>query len=220
MVKGVPEGWEVVKVSEVASLFRGRSYRGEDLADDGGLPFLNLKCIDRDGGFRHDGLKRYRGIHKDTQTARAGDIIMAVTDMTQERRIVARAARVPKTDEDLFVMSMDLIKVSPNADIPKAYLYAMLRFSNFPDEVKQHANGVNVLHLNPERIAKFEFALPPPLLRTQLGETCSNIYEQCDLLNRKNANLRLTRDLLLPRLVSGEVEVSEVSTDEQRINGY
>jgi hypothetical protein len=36
----------------------------------------------------------------------------------------------------------------------------------------------------------------------------------------RNRNLRRTRDLLLPRLVSGEVEVSEVSTDEQRINGY
>ena len=30
----------------------------------------------------------------------------------------------------------------------------------------------------------------------------------------------IVRDLLLPRLVSGEVDVSVVSTDEQRINGY
>lgn len=201
------KNWEMAHVGDIMNLCRGKSYRSEDLADEGGLPFLNLKCIQRDGGFRRDGIKRFIGEYKAINTARAGDVVVALTDMTQERRIVARAARVPKTTEDLYVMSMDLIRLEPKEGIPQSYLYAMLRFSKFPDEVKQHANGVNVLHLSPDRIAQFEFPLPPKSLRDKFSEIAEPIFNECDLLEKKNDNLRQTRDLLLPRLVSGEIEV-------------
>jgi type I restriction enzyme, S subunit len=203
----LPKGWETKRVADVATLLRGKSYRSEDLAEEGGLPFLNLKCMDRDGGFRLHGIKRFCGEFKDHHTAKAGDIVIAVTDMTQERRIVARAARVPRTAEPLYVMSMDLVRLAPKPGIPDAYLYAMLRYSEFSDEVKQHANGVNVLHLSPDRIEQFEFSLPDHDKRTRFGDLCQPILEQCDVLNLKNANLRRTRDLLLPKLISGEVSV-------------
>ena len=208
----IPEGWEVRKVSEVADIYRGRSYRSADLVQ-GGLPFLNLKCIERDGGFRHDGLKRYGGRYKDTQEARPGDIIMAVTDMTQERRIIARAARVPDIGEGMFVFSMDLVKLVPREDVPSNYLYGMLRFSRFSDEVKQYASGANVLHLRPAHIEQFEFPLPPGYLTERYAALASIAYDQCDALLKKNQLLRRARDLLLPRLISAEIDVSELDID-------
>ena len=33
------------------------------------------------------------------------------------------------------------------------------------------------------------------------------------MLSEKNANLRQTRDLLLPKLISGEIDVSELDID-------
>lgn len=206
----IPEGWEVKKVSEVANVYRGRSYRSVELVEEGGLPFLNLKCIERDGGFRHDGIKRYQGAYKDSHTARAGDIIMAVTDMTQERRIVARVGRVPRTDEELFVFSMDLVKIAPKEIILKDYLYGMLRFSEFAEQVKQYANGANVLHLNPSRIEEFKLAFPPKELRNKYAVFCSNISQQCDILVLKINNFCQTRDLLLPKLISGEIDVENL----------
>jgi hypothetical protein len=95
-------------------------------SDEGGLPFLNLKCIGRGGSFRYDGVKRYIGECKPDQTARTGDIVVAVTDMTQERRLVAHAARVHVVDHDFGVISMDLIRVEPKAKIPKGYLHGLL----------------------------------------------------------------------------------------------
>jgi type I restriction enzyme S subunit len=204
-----PKGWEWVTVGDVALVHRGRSYKKENLVEVGGMPFINLKCIQRDGGFRTDGIKRYDGPLKATQTVMANDIVMGVTDMTQERRIVARAARIPRLDEPAAV-SMDLVKIQPRADIADSYLYGMFRFSDFADEVKLHANGANVLHLNPERITSFELALPPKDLRDRYGQLASGIYSNIDVLNLRNDNLRRTRDLLLPRLVSGELDVSEL----------
>jgi type I restriction enzyme S subunit len=209
-LRSVPEGWKMTAVSDMADVFRGRSYRSADLVEEGGLPFLNLKCVGRDGGFRHDGLKRYAGSYKDTQKARPGDIIIAVTDMTQERRIVARAARVPDIGEESFVFSMDLVKVVPRQELPSDYLYGMLRFSRFPDEIKQYATGVNVLHLRPDNIADFKFVLPPIELMERYASLVSVIYSQCDVLQKKTELLRRSRDLLLPRLISGRLDVSDL----------
>jgi type I restriction enzyme S subunit len=203
----IPQGWEVRKLGDVADTFRGRSYRSVDLADEGGLPFLNLKCLDRDGGFRRSGLKRYTGEFKDIHIAKKGDIIMAVTDMTQERRIVARAALVPTMDNEFGIFSMDLVRIEPRPELPKAFLYSFLRYSSFADEVKQHANGANVLHLSPDRITDYRFAAPPPDLMHRIESIVAPVVEQIDILANKSDNLRRTRDLLLPRLLSGQIDV-------------
>jgi type I restriction enzyme S subunit len=203
----IPEGWEVTKLGELASTFRGRSYRSVDLATEDGLPFLNLKCLDRDGGFRRSGLKRYTGDFKDAHIARKGDIVMAVTDMTQERRIVGRAALVPSLGQDFGIFSMDLVRIEPKHGIAKPFLYSFLRHSSFADELKNHANGANVLHLSPDRITEYELIWPSDSLRHQYAAFVAPILEEIDVLENSIENLRRTRDLLLPRLLSGQIDV-------------
>ena len=201
----IPQGWVIKRIGDIAATFRGRSYRSVDLADEGGIPFLNLKCLDRDGGFRRSGLKRYIGDFKEVHLARKGDIVMAVTDMTQERRIVARAALVPSLDSEFGVFSMDLVRIEPKGEMPKSFLYSFFRYSSFADEVKQHANGANVLHLSPERITDFRFSVPPVDLMGRFIRFVAPSLEQMDVLQNQTANLRRTRDLLLSRLLSGQI---------------
>jgi type I restriction enzyme S subunit len=209
----VPNGWNIKKLGEIATTFRGRSYRSVDLADEGGLPFLNLKCLHRDGGFRRSGLKRYIGEYKDIHVAKKGDIVIAVTDMTQERRIVARAALVPTMDKGFGIFSMDLVRIEANPGISKVFLYSLLRHSSFADEVKQHANGANVLHLSPERITDFSFAVPPVELMNRFANFVEPILEEIDVLSNKIDNLRGTRDLLLPRLLSGQINIESLAIE-------
>lgn len=210
----VPEGWQASTVADVAVVYRGRSYRGSELADSGGRPFVNLKCLERDGGFRASGLKRYTGEFKESHTVRPGDMVMAITDMTQERRIVARVGRVSGLDAGFGVFSMDLVRIASRGVYAEPYLYAMFRWSDFAAEVKQHANGANVLHLLPARIEEFAFACPPPHLAAKFAEILAPMLSLCDTLERKNVNLRATRDLLLPKLISGELDVSVLPEPE------
>jgi len=208
----IPEGWETRRVGDLATISRGRSYSSENLVEAGGLPFVNLKCIDRDGGFRRGGLKWFSGPVKEQHVVRRGDIVMAVTDMTQERRIVARAARVPDVGEAGGVMSMDLVKLVP-CQVPGSYLYYLLRCSRFPDEVKNHATGVNVLHLNPDRIADFEVPIPSADLMEVFSAIADDALSQQETLETQSGCLRQTRDLLLPKLISGEIDVSDLDID-------
>jgi len=213
----IPEGWEGVSFSDVAIVHRGRSYKGVELADKGGHTLINLKCIERGGGFRSSGLKRYTGRFKDTQTVRAGEMVMAITDMTQERRIIARVGRVSRLDSDFGVISMDLVRIASRGSLSETYLYAMLRWSGFADEVKQYANGANVLHLLPDRIKEYRFICPPPDIAARFGEIVLPMLLVRDSFEQRNTTLRRTRDLLLPRLISGEVDVSEldIATPEE-----
>jgi len=91
--------------------------------------------------------------------------------------------------------------------MPKSFLYSFLRYSSFADEVKQHANGANVLHLSPERITDFRFSAPPVDLMERFVRFVAPALEQMDVLQNQTANLRRTRDLLLPRLLSGKVHL-------------
>jgi len=206
----IPEGWGAERVGDHATVIRGRAYRGPDVVDEGGIPFVNLKCIAREGGFRRDGIKRYLGEFKDAQKVQSGDIVMAVTDMTQERRIVARAARVPDVGEPYGVFSMDLVKIAPK-DVPPEYLLGILRYSDFPDRVKGHANGANVLHLHPDRIS--DYVAPFATLETarHYASEISPAQHLSDTLQAATERLRATRDLLLPRLMSGDVDVADLN---------
>ena len=139
---------------------------------------------------------------------------MAVTDMTQERRLVARCARIPHNWHSQYIASMDLVKVVAKDNSLSDYFYSMLRFSHFADEIKVHANGVNVLHLSPKSIERFQFVFPEKRIAENYSRLSTGIYNLIDIYETKNDNLRKTRDLLLPRLISGELSVEHIDNLE------
>ena len=51
---------------------------------------------------------------------------------------------------------------------------------------------------------------PPRSLQDEYGQISEPTYALRDDLEEKNQNLRKTRDLLLPRLISGRLDVEEL----------
>lgn len=198
-----------VPLGQVFKFHRGKSYRSAELGQEqDGLPLMNLKNIAAWGGFRRDGTKRFTGDYKAKHLAFPGDILMAVTDMTQERRLVAQAARVPTAAGPEAVFSMDLLKCVP-CECDRVFGYALLRWSGCADQLKEHANGANVLHLSPKVIERFEVVLPPIADQKRYSEWATPVLVLIDTLEDQNSNLRAQRDLLLPRLVSGKLSVDD-----------
>ncbi|MBK8988982.1 MAG: restriction endonuclease subunit S [Chloroflexi bacterium] len=205
--KDVPEGWELRKAF---THVKGKSYTSIEINDDGeGMPFVNLKSINRGGGYRTDGLKYYTGRYKENQVVRQNDIIMAVTDMTQNRDVVGRVARIPETIDVAFVISLDIVKIVPEK-VSSTFLYSYLRYSGFGHFIKEFANGANVLHLNPDLVSKQSVIIPPKPLRDKFDGIVEPILKQIDSLNRKTATLQKSRDLLLSRLISGKLPVADL----------
>lgn len=201
---GIPKGWEYVKFADILSFDRGISYSSEEIDCEDGLNLINLKNINAFGGFRRDGTKKYNGKYKETQVVKKGDLIIGVTDMTQDRRTVGAAALIP-TIEGTSVISADLVKVV--SDIPNIYLYCLCRYGFYSKYFSQFANGANVLHLKPGALLNKKVLLPTNGLIDSFVEKVSTIIELIDELNLANDNLVKQRDLLLPRLMSGKLEV-------------
>lgn len=54
---------------------------------------------------------------------------------------------------------------------------------------------------------KIEIIVPPKKLLTEFEKTVAPINQQVLIFQRNNINLRKTRDLLLPKLISGKIDV-------------
>lgn len=206
----LPPGWRVDTIDDLCDVVRGRSYRREELTTTDGVPFVNLKCVAPGGGFRRNGVKRYTGRFKEAQRVYAGETLVAVTDMTQERRIVGQAFRMPSMEEPFAVHSLDLAVVRPRSDVLRTYLYGVLRYSGLGDRVRHFANGANVLHLAVERILEVRIVVPDDPTLSAFSSHLEAFFSEGELLERTNRDLARTRDLLLPRLVTGQLDISDI----------
>jgi type I restriction enzyme S subunit len=206
---GIPDGWEIMNLEQVADVIKGRSYKSSEIGESGDYFFVNLKCFNRNGGFRHDGIKMYSGKIKENQYLQTGDIVIAVTDMTQKREIVARPAQLPILKNKKVTFSCDVVKIEPqkNNIVDKNYLYYSLRFSDFSNITKNKANGVNVLHLSTKDIEKWDLVIPTKEIQNKFETIIKSITNDVNVIVQENDNLQKTRDLLIPQLVGGRVSL-------------
>ena len=199
---GLPKGWKYVKLNAIVNYSRGVSYSSEEIDCDDGINLINLKNIQAFGGFRRDGTKKYNGKYKDSQIVKYKDLIMGVTDMTQDRRTVGHVALVPKVNG---VISADLIKLMSR--INTIFLYSMFRFGFYSLSFSQFGNGANVIHLKPESIRNQKVLLPSEEVISNYVSIVEPMIDLIEKLNEQNDNLLKQRDSLLPRLMGGKLSV-------------
>lgn len=203
-IEDIPSSWSYVQLGDIASFDRGISYSSDEINCDDGINLINLKNIQSYGGFRRDGTKQYNGKYKDSQIVAAGDLILGVTDMTQDRRTVGSVALIPQS-LGISAISADLVKV--NLKVPNVFFYCMCRYGFYSKYFSQFANGANVLHLKPNVLLNKKILLPTAELIEAFAEKVQPMIDIVDDLNRQNDLLTKQRDMLLPRLMSGKLEV-------------
>ena len=204
IINNLPQGWQKKKLAEIFTFVRGKSYTSKELSDKGTL-MVNLKNIQAFGGYKRDAEKRFIGDYKIEQSLYKGDLIIGVTDMTQERRLVGHVALVPEFNEPA-TFSMDLIKILP-FKLPNVFLYCAMRFGGISTIISQLANGVNVLHLKPDAMMNIEMTIPSNDLIMRFTSYATSCIEEINKLENQIRNLSEARDRLLPKLMSAEIEV-------------
>lgn len=82
-------------------------------------------------------------------------------------------------------------------------LYAYFVLSTI--ELEKYNSGVAVPTLNRNDIHGLQILIPPKLLQRRFQKVAGELFAEIRLLGLKTKNLRCTRDLLLPRLLSGQI---------------
>jgi type I restriction enzyme S subunit len=89
-------------------------------------------------------------------------------------------------------------------NIPLHYVYYNLKNQDFIN------NDAAVPGLNRNQASLLPFLIPDDNILSEFEKNIDCVFKEIDILSRKNQNLRKTRDLLLPKLISGEIDVSDL----------
>lgn len=205
-VKGIPEDWNLLKLEDVCELVRGISYRTKDIESNQGTPMMTLKSVQSYGGYNDDGIRYYDNEINERHILKENDLLMAITDMTQDKRVIGQVFLVPTFSDKNMVYSADLILLD-KLKIEAEYFYSMLRFGGLSIHIAMYSNGANVLHLNQRTLNKIKFIVAPKELREKYSNIFKYMQKEINILENNNKNLIKQRDLLLPRLMNGTVEV-------------
>ena len=110
-----------------------------------------------------------------------------------------------------MAMNQSCYALVPKEPLTQYFLYCALYASI--NQFKSRAIGAVFDAIIRDTFKAIPFVMPTRNLIDDFTEIVTPNFKQIDNLIMKNHNLRTTRDLLLPRLVSGEIDVSELDID-------
>jgi type I restriction enzyme S subunit len=208
----IPRGWEVAQLGDVLDVDKGVSYKGDFLSDSEGLPMVNLGCFAGGGAFRQEKMKFYAGEHRERHIAQAGDLLIANTDMTQNRIILGAPIIIPPwkgKEKFLFSHHTFAVRFKQREDALKWYVYFTLLKPSFRQIAAGHATGTTVLALPKDGITDYQAVIPPSDLLKEFAERADELFLKCQKADEQNDLLAHLRDTLLPKLISGEIRIPD-----------
>lgn len=204
--------WQESSWGDVVTRTTGISYASIDLGGLGeGLPFINLRSIGRGGGYRPEGLKWYQGQYKERQIVRAGDLLIANTDLTRDKAILGCPVIVPDLgDRGRACISLDISKLVPDTNrVLTGFLYEFLQLASSREFMKAHSSGTTVIHLKTKELAQLRLRYPTLDEQDQIVGMLSRIEALSAALDHESDRLGLMRARLLSALLSREIEIPE-----------
>jgi type I restriction enzyme, S subunit len=209
----IPDGWEVKTLGDVIDVDKGLSYKGSYLTETG-VPMANLKCFRPAGGFRRDGTKPYSGPFKPKHEVVPGDLIVANTDLTQAGAVIGTPAFVPRRGfESGGIISHHLFAIRCAEPELIPWLYQTFHDDRFRNYARGVASGTTVLGFRPTDLLSYQVAFPLETVVKAFGELAANFSHVAEDLTDAVGQLFAIRDLLLPRLVTGQIDVSSIELD-------
>ena len=210
----IPENWEIINIESIIDIYNGYSYKGNELQESN-CAMVTIKNFNRDGSFRMDGFKEiiYSNKIKKHHFINENDVLISCTDVTQDADIIGNCIiLLDKQNYNELIMSMDLVKIeSKIPEINNFLLATIFKSYSFKKHILGYVNGTTVLHLDKNGIKKFKIALPKNLSELKnISERFEIIYNEIQCNQKEINKLINLRDTLLPKLMSGEIDVSEI----------
>lgn len=198
IINGVPKGWERKPVTALTTfLSRGIAPHYDD--DAQGL-VINQKCV-RNGRLDMSFARRQSREFKPDRQVQPGDVLVNSTGEGTLGRVAQVLGSIPNCTVDTHVTI-----VRPALEFGVHYFgQALLEWE--PRFSTMGRGATNQTELSRGQIGDVEILIPSPTLVEQFEEFTAPISRQVNTLMEQNEKLRISRDLLLPRLISGEITV-------------
>lgn len=207
-----PNGWKINNLGKILKLVHGYAFKSNQFGD-----IKTNNVLVRMGNFKESGgiqfkdnvkylLDKMSYNHK--YLLKPNDLVMVLSDVTREGRIIGKTGLIPR-DENNYLLNQRVAKVEVD-EIYKKYLLIYFNSQDFRDYCLSRANSATVLNLCNDHIYDHKIILPEQSVLNSFEQVITPYISLISNLNKKNENLRKTRDLLLPRLISGEIDVEKL----------
>jgi len=199
---GVPEGWEQCSFPDIIDFKEGPGLRNYQYRDEG-IPFLNIRTLGNDD----IDLSKTQFLDPDEVDRRYQHFLLQEDDHvvsssgTLGRVATVRASHLP------VCLNTSIIRMRPKTKIGKWFLKAYLSHGDFLDSAKSMATGAAQLNYGPSHLKQMKIVLPREDLLLNFEGQVAAIYEQKKVLIEHASQLAKARDLLLPRLMDGRLEI-------------
>ena len=197
IVDGLPERWKQGTINSIIELQSGFAFKSADFCDSGTYKVVTIKNV-QDGRFDGKNVSRIDDIPArmpDHCRLNDGDILLSLT---------GNVGRVCVVNGQDYLLNQRVAKIKSGYP---AYAYCLFRSSDMFTAIGNLANGAAQQNLSPIKTGQIKILIPPVSLLMRFEEITSAYMKQMLTLNKQIELLQQARDRLLPKLMSGEIEV-------------
>jgi type I restriction enzyme, S subunit len=197
---GLPLGWNYEPFNKIVEIISGFPFKSSDYVVDGKYKIVTIKNV-QDGYFvpeTTDSLLAIPTKVKAEQVLNTEDIIVSLT---------GNVGRICLVYGDNYLLNQRVAKVIPLDEYSKAYVYFLLRSKAMLTSLENLSNGAAQQNLSPINMGNMKVNIPDKKLIMKFGELANSIIDLISTLNLENQKLKQSRDILLPRLMSGTINV-------------
>jgi type I restriction enzyme S subunit len=166
----MPNDWKTYKLGDLIKIKHGFAFKGEFFSDEkNDNVLLTPGNFNSYGGikFNWDKQKFYKGEFPVDYILNEGDLIIALTDLTQSCSILGSTAIINDKDYNyLHNQRLGLVK-DINPKVNANFLYYVFNNSTFRNHVIATKTGSTVSHTAPERIYNYEINIPEDIKEQQ-----------------------------------------------------
>lgn len=203
IVDSVPEGWSEGVVGNLVKVQSGYAFKSRDWLTEGN-PVIKIKNIDNNTLDIND----CQCVSDEVAETAAkfqlkeGDFLIAMTGAT-----IGKVGIMPRTQKRYYLNQRVGILRPTFEPNPTPFLFTFFNTENAQSQVLNFAAGAAQPNISPGQLESIKFLLPTESLLNTFIESRQPLFDQRLILLEQNEKLRQARDLLLPRLMSGEIPV-------------
>lgn len=213
----MPSDWEIVPLEKIISFQNGYTFKSKELLNEPSSDCYQVfkqGHIARGGGFISDGTKSWFPKSLTSKLERfvlkKGDVLMAMTDMKDNVAILGNTAVMPQDNEYIVNQRVGHLRANGYKGITYPFVYLLTNSTDFLVDLRSRANSGVQVNLSSSEIKASQTVLPTEKVNTAFSEITLPMFET--IINNQLENQRLTqlRDTILPKLMSGELDVTDI----------
>lgn len=189
-----------IKLNSFVDIISGFPFKSNYYNENGKHKIVTIKNV-QDGFFVPIVTDRIDDVPDNMNKAlflTTGDVIMSLT---------GNVGRVCLVYGDDYVLNQRVVKLSAKEQIDQPFIYALVRDKQMLKILENLSNGAAQQNLSPIKMGELPIRYPNKSLREDFNQKVSPMLEMICKLNIQNTKLREARDILLPKLMNGQIEV-------------